>query len=127
MFQEDKTVNHDVTGSASHRSPSCVVLRQLDTLASTLLALLATPLDKTIFNRFICINPAGEPEKALARAGAFFNELDLRCMKNEAAFSYEAWLRHTEKLVCDSLHGSFVECFGRKIKADRIRQFMMES
>ena len=26
-------------------------------------------------------------------------------MKNEVGFAYEAWLRHTEKLVCASLHG----------------------
>ena len=29
----------------------------------------------------------------------------LRCMKNEVGFAYEACLRHTEKLVCASLHG----------------------
>ena len=29
----------------------------------------------------------------------------LRCMKNELGFAYEACLRHTEKLVCASLHG----------------------
>ena len=28
----------------------------------------------------------------------------LRCMKNEVGFAYEACLRHTEKLVCASLH-----------------------
>ena len=28
---------------------------------------------------------------------SFFNEARLRCMKNEAAFGYEAWLRHMEK------------------------------
>jgi len=27
-------------------------------------------------------------------------------MKNEAGFAYEAWLRHTEKLSCASLHAS---------------------
>ena len=76
-LKHQTTVNHDVAGSASHRSPSCVVLRQLDTLASTLLALLATPLDKTIFNRFICINTArGAKKKGLAIAGPFFNEIN---------------------------------------------------
>ena len=69
--------------------PPVAVVCRIVSARYTRLALWATSLDKTIFNRFICINPAGEPEKALARAGAFFNELDLRCMKNEAAFSYE--------------------------------------
>ena len=45
-------------------------------------------------------------KKALAIASAFFNEAHLRCMKNEAAFGYEAWLRHTENLECASLHAS---------------------
>ena len=36
----------------------------------------------------------------------FLNEAHLRCMKNEAAFGYEALLRNTEKLPCASLHRS---------------------
>jgi len=48
----------------------------------------------------------GAKKKALASASAFFNEAHLRCMKNEAAFGYEAWLRHTESLKCASLRGA---------------------
>ena len=47
-------------------------------------------------------------KKALAKASAFFNEAHLRCIKNEAAFGYEACLRHTERLECASLHGNEV-------------------
>ena len=31
-------------------------------------------------------------------------------MKNEAAFGYEAWLCHTERIECASLHTSGSEC-----------------
>ncbi len=34
-----------------------------------------------------------------------------RCMNNEAAYGYEAWLRHTERSECASLHTSESECF----------------
>jgi len=36
----------------------------------------------------------------------FSTKRTLRCMKNEAACGYEAWLCHTEKPVCASLHGA---------------------
>ena len=48
---------------------------------------------------FYLLTQQESQKKALAKASAFFNEAHLRCMKNEAAFGYEAWLRHTERLV----------------------------
>ena len=51
------------------------------------------------------ISPRSETE-LVVRFKQKDNEAHLRCMKNEAAFGYEACLRHTEKLECASLHAS---------------------
>ncbi len=53
MFQKEKTVKSDV---AALLRASAVVCR-IVSARYTRLALWATSLDKTIFNRFICTNP----------------------------------------------------------------------
>ena len=43
-------------------------------------------------------------KKALANCKCFFSmKRTLWCMKNEAAYGYEAWLRHTEREVYSSI------------------------
>ena len=42
-------------------------------------------------------SPAGGARKKTVFDGLFSMKRTLRCMKNEAAYGYEAWLRHTEK------------------------------
>ena len=57
MFWEEMTVNHDVAGSVPVAVACRIASARYTRLA--LLALGATPLDKTIIDRFICANPAG--------------------------------------------------------------------
>ena len=56
-------------------------------------------------------------EKYACPARAWENEAHLRCMKNEAAYGYEAWLRHTKKVSV-----RFASCLRSKciIRAQRV-------
>ena len=60
---------HDVAGSVPRWSHSRITSARYARLA--LLALEATPLDKTIIDRFICVNPAGGARKKHLRKADF--------------------------------------------------------
>ena len=72
MFWEEMTVNHDVAGSATRRSSSCVVLCARHSLTSKL-ALWRTPLAKTCHRHlFAALTQQGEPKNTHSKECVFF-------------------------------------------------------
>ena len=62
---------------------------------------------RAMLHQVVCSSHIVSSRKKPVRKNRLFSmKRTLQCMKNEAGFAYEAWLRHTESLVCASLHRS---------------------